>query len=502
MKNQPKYTAYFWFISIFLALAKIAFTLRPEIDLFTEEAQYWLWSQNMAWHYYSKPPMVAVLNFLSTGLLGNTEIAVRLNAIILGVGMSWFTFLLGRQMYGDKVGFWAAMLLQAMPLWWLASTFHMTDTALTFFWTLALYAAYRALESKKLNWWILAGFATGLGIMSKVVMILMPAMLFLYLLFTRQLKNNLSRYALFVSVSLLGFIPMLIWNWQNDFYTFKHLAALGGGGRGESEAFDFLKSFGRFGAYLGGQLAMLSPFLLPIVFGFFSKKKIPSDYKTVFLLLPLAMSLGAFGLLSFVTDIEVNWPVFAYSGFTIALSAWVVGQKGFWLKARNWGIGLSLGIPLFFLLPDITFLKSIKPVKSAEKAIFRRNSAYEPLAERLDFLRDSLSAKEAFVFSETYHMASELSFYLQAHPQTYMVNMGSRKNQFDLWAGLEQFEGQTEKGIFVSWNYDSPGEFAEFRKLLYEEKFEIKFKGLPHREATIQVWEDLIEYRPFLPNSF
>ncbi|MFC3879523.1 ArnT family glycosyltransferase [Algoriphagus namhaensis] len=501
MKNQSKYTTYFWVISVLLAFAKIAFTLRPEIDLFTEEAQYWLWSQNMAWHYYSKPPMVAVLNFLSTGLLGKTEITVRLNAIILGVGMSWFTFLLGRQMYSDKVGFWAAMLLQGMPLWWLASTFHMTDTALTFFWTLSLYAAYRALESQKVNWWILAGLATACGIMSKVVMILMPAMLLIYLLFTREFKRNFTHYSVFVLVSLIGFTPMLIWNWQNDFYTFRHLAALGRGG-GDSQSFDLLKSLGRFGAYLGGQLAMLSPFILPLVWGFFSRKRLLSDYKTIFLLLPMLMSFMAFGLLSFMTDIEVNWPVFAYSGFSIALAAWLVNQSGFWLKARNWGLGLSLGIPLFFLLPDITFLKSIKPIKSAEKAVFRRNSAYQPLAERLDFLRDSLSAKEAFVFSETYHMASELSFYLQGHPQTYMVNMGSRKNQFDLWPGLEQFEGEKKKGIFVSWNYDSPGEFVEFGSLLYEEKFEISFKGLPHRVATIQIWEDLIDYKPFVPDSF
>lgn len=495
-------TLYFWLVSLALALVKIGFTLRPEIDLFTEEAQYWLWSQNMAWHYYSKPPMVAVLNYLSTGLLGNTELAVRLNAILLGLGMSWLTFLLGTRMYSAKVGFWAALLLQAMPMWWLASTFHMTDTALTFFWMLALYFIYRGIASQKTNWWLLAGLATAFGIMSKVVMILMPAMVLLYLVYTRQFTRQFKNYALFVLVSLVGFTPMLIWNWQNDFYTFRHLAALGGGGEGPKEGFDFGKSLGQFGAYFGGQLAMISVFLLPLFVGFFRKSKWASDYKTVFLLLAPLMSFLAFGLLSFLTEIEVNWPVFAYGGLAIALAAWLVQQKGKWLQWRNWGVYLSIGIPIFFLLPDFTFLKSTAPLKKAEKAIFRRNSAYKPLAARIDFLQDSLAAKEAFVFSETYHMASELAFYLPDHPQTYMVNMGSRKNQFDLWAGLEQFEGQRRKGIFVSWNYDSPAEFATFRRLIYEEKLEIPFRGLAHRVATIQVWEDLMEYSPYLPDSF
>jgi hypothetical protein len=42
----------FWVTNLGLILVKILFTLRPEIDLFTEEAQYWLWSQNLDWHYY------------------------------------------------------------------------------------------------------------------------------------------------------------------------------------------------------------------------------------------------------------------------------------------------------------------------------------------------------------------------------------------------------------------------------------------------------------------
>ena len=182
MHKSPNYSLYFWLITIGIVIAKILFTLRPEIDLFTEEAQYWLWSQNMAWHYYSKPPLVAVLNYLSTALMGITELGVRINAILLGVGMSWITFLFGRHLYSSKVGFWSAMILQAMPMWWLASTFHMTYSALTFFWALGIYLAYRGIEDGKTEWWIWAGAATAFGIMSKVVMALIFPFLLLYLL--------------------------------------------------------------------------------------------------------------------------------------------------------------------------------------------------------------------------------------------------------------------------------------------------------------------------------
>ncbi|HAH37758.1 MAG TPA: hypothetical protein DCL81_14990, partial [Algoriphagus sp.] len=80
MKSKFNYIAAFWQVQLSLAIIKIIFTLRPEINLFTEEAQYWLWSKNLAWHYYSKPPLIAAFNYISTSILGDTEIAVRINA--------------------------------------------------------------------------------------------------------------------------------------------------------------------------------------------------------------------------------------------------------------------------------------------------------------------------------------------------------------------------------------------------------------------------------------
>ncbi|SMP14994.1 Dolichyl-phosphate-mannose-protein mannosyltransferase [Algoriphagus winogradskyi] len=502
MQRSTSYTIYFWVISLSLVVAKILFALRPEIDLFTEEAQYWLWSQNMAWHYYSKPPLVAVLNYISTGFLGNTELGVRINAILCGVGMSWVTFLFGRHLYSAKVGFWAAMILQAMPMWWLASTFHMTDSSLTFFWALSIYLAYRGMEDGKKSWWIGAGLAAAFGLMAKMVMILIFPLLLLYLIYTKSWKAQSQNYILFVLITLLGFIPALIWNWQNDFDTFKHLAALSGGGGGESKAFDVGKSFGQFFEYLGGQLAMISIFLLPLFVGAFRKVIQNQDRAKVYLLLPALMSWAAFAGLSFLTSIEVNWPVFAYGSLAILMAAWVCEQSLRWQRIRNWGVGLSIGLPLFFLLPDFTLMKSITPIKKAEKSAFRRMAGYEPLAERLVTLRDSLGIEDAYIFSETYHMASELSFYLPDHPQTYMLNMGARKNQFDLWPGLEQFVGKNEVGIFVSWNYDSPGEFADFQELIYEEQLPITFREESLRVATIQVWRKLERFNPYLPDTY
>ncbi|REG91941.1 ArnT family glycosyltransferase [Algoriphagus antarcticus] len=499
MQKSPNYTLYFWLVTIGLVIAKILFTLRPEIDLFTEEAQYWLWSQNMAWHYYSKPPLVAVLNYLSTAVLGNTEIGVRINAILMGVGISWVTFVFGSYLYGKRVGFWSAMILNAMPVWWLASTFHMTDSSLTFFWILSVYLAYRGITEHKVFWWILAGLATALAVMAKVVAILIFPVLLLFLFYTASWKIHRRNFLLFALVSLVGFVPALIWNWQNDFDTFKHLAALGGSG---SKSFSPVNSFKWFLEYWSGQLAIISVFLLPAWFFAFRAIFKTKDNTSIYLILPGLLTFIAFAGLSLMKRVEVNWPIFAYSGFAIVLGQWIVAQSKGWIRLRNWGIGLSIGIPLVFLLPDFTFLKSIEPIKKGEQKALSRMLGHEMLANRIDFLRDSLRLEKEFFFSDSYHTASEMSFFLADKPQTYVLNMGSRKNQFDLWDDMSQFVNGENIGVFVSWSHESLEDRARFEKLIYEETYTPIYQDLPIRKVKIQIWENLQLFEPYVPITY
>jgi hypothetical protein len=502
MKSESRYTLGFWTITLLLAVVKILFTLRPEVNLFTEEAQYWLWSQNLDWHYYSKPPLVAVLNFLSTSVFGNTELGVRINAILAGVGISWVTFLFGAYLYERETGFWAAMVMQAMPVWWLASTFHMTDSSLTFFWALGTYLAFRAICEGEKRLWIWAGLATSMGLMAKVVMILLLPTVFIYLLFAKKMKAQKGNFILFVGLSLLGFITALIWNWENNFDTFKHLATLGGAGGGESKPFDFGNSLKWFLEYFSGQLAIISVFLLPAwILCFLEIFKI-KEKSSIYLILPGLVTFSAFAALSFLKRTEVNWPVFAYTGFSVILGAWIVRQSKAWRRYAKGAIMLSIGIPVIFLLPDFSGLKSIPAIERGEQKALNRLSGHHTLAKRLDFLKDSLDLENEFYFSDSYHTSSELSFYLAGHPQSYVMNMGSRKNQFDLWEDMSQYQNKGNVGVFVSMNHESMEGRATFDSLLHEETFVPYFGEYPVRKVKIQVWKNLRSYQPFIPDSY
>jgi hypothetical protein len=209
-----------------------------------------------------------------------------------------------------------------------------------------------------------------------------------------------------------------------------------------------------------------------------------------------------FAMLTLFNDVEANWPAFAYVTLPIYLSKWVSEQSLKWEKVRNVGVAFSFCLPLVLVLPDYLPFKNNETFKSLEIRSFKRLAGYNVLGERIDFLKDSLKITEPIIFSETYHMASELAFYLKDHPKTYTINVGARKNQFDLWEGIETNIGIPRQAIFVSWNMDSPGGVTRFERLVHEEKFQVKFRGDSLRTAKIQIWENLLEYCPISSDAF
>src|SRR5512135_3569658 len=53
------------------------------LDLFVDEAQYWFWSTELAWGYYSKQPAIALLINLTTAALGDGAVGVKAPALLL-----------------------------------------------------------------------------------------------------------------------------------------------------------------------------------------------------------------------------------------------------------------------------------------------------------------------------------------------------------------------------------------------------------------------------------
>jgi 4-amino-4-deoxy-L-arabinose transferase-like glycosyltransferase len=117
----------------------------------------------------------------------------------------------------EKLAIWFMVML-VMPLTGPGSLIMVPDLPLMFFWSLAIFAMTRALKTGKLQWYFCLGMAIGLGFCSKYHIVLFPFILVIWLTFGKHWqKINLSHFFITVSSALLFSLPVIIWNFNNDF---------------------------------------------------------------------------------------------------------------------------------------------------------------------------------------------------------------------------------------------------------------------------------------------
>src|SRR4029079_7212204 len=78
-------------------------------DLVFNEAQYWSWSRELDFGYFSKPPLLAWLIRAMSELCGQGEACLRSFPPVFFTLATWFVFLTGRTLYGTRTGFWSAI---------------------------------------------------------------------------------------------------------------------------------------------------------------------------------------------------------------------------------------------------------------------------------------------------------------------------------------------------------------------------------------------------------
>ena len=85
------------------------------ISLFFDEAQYWDWAQDLDWGYYSKPPGIAALIWVSTRLFGDGLLGVKALAMgcyPLAAAACWA---IAARLYDRRTAFWSALAVLTLP---------------------------------------------------------------------------------------------------------------------------------------------------------------------------------------------------------------------------------------------------------------------------------------------------------------------------------------------------------------------------------------------------
>src|SRR6188474_3469351 len=83
-------------LTLALTFARLIALFRTPLELYPDEAQYWLWSRTLDVGYYSKPPLIAWAIWATTSFAGDAEPWVRLSAPLFQAGATLLVFAIGR----------------------------------------------------------------------------------------------------------------------------------------------------------------------------------------------------------------------------------------------------------------------------------------------------------------------------------------------------------------------------------------------------------------------
>jgi 4-amino-4-deoxy-L-arabinose transferase-like glycosyltransferase len=193
-------------------------------DLFVDDAQYWFWGQELAWGYYSKPPLIAWILRLSTSLGSDSPFWIRLPLPLIHAGTALMVGLVARRLFGDRAGAIAGFAYASLPAVALGSLLVSTDTPMLFCFAAAMLAHLSLAERRGAGWAVGLGAAIGVGLLAKYAMIYFPLCAGLAALLLPRARLAWRDALLAAAVAAAVIAPNLVWNATNQFATLQHTA--------------------------------------------------------------------------------------------------------------------------------------------------------------------------------------------------------------------------------------------------------------------------------------
>ena len=162
---RSSYYIFFCFLFLVFKILAISFT---QHDLFGDEAQYWLWSKNLDFGYYSKPPLLSWFVFLFCFLFGDNFFVIKIIPIFFYILSSYLIYLIAYKLWKNKeLAFLASVTFFLMPAVSFSSFILSTDVLLIFFWNMSLFQLLNLLNKARTVNFVLLGLFLGLAFLSK-----------------------------------------------------------------------------------------------------------------------------------------------------------------------------------------------------------------------------------------------------------------------------------------------------------------------------------------------
>ena len=213
----------YFFLSVILIL-KILFSFF--IELGNDEAYYYTYAIKPQFNYFDHPPMVGLLIRLSTfNLTIVNDVLLRLGPSICCLIASIFLFKTVELLFNRKSA-WYSIIIYNFSVYSsiIAGWFILPDSPQLPFWCCALYIMIKIIFQKKdkeILQWIFLGCIIGLATLCKIhALYLWVGLGFFILMYRIKWLLNWRLYLSFF-ITLLFLLPILKWNIDNLFITYK-----------------------------------------------------------------------------------------------------------------------------------------------------------------------------------------------------------------------------------------------------------------------------------------
>lgn len=393
-------------LGILLALRLISLRYN-ETDLFFDEAQYWSWSRELAFGYYSKPPLIAWMIGAATSVCGDGTACIRSAAPVLHTGTSIFIYLSGTRLHGRTVGLLSALAFATLPGVSLSSGIISTDVPLLLCWSVALWGYVALHDGRAWGPAIVLGLAFGLGLNAKYAMAFFVLCVAVHMSTTPKARTLLADARLWTALALgLALIlPNMAWNLSNGFATFAHTAD---NAKWSGAILNIGKGLEFFAAQAGVFGPVLFGGLLVIAYSAWRDGLPGADRLLLAFTLPVLLLITA---QAFRSRAHANWAAVSYVAGVILVTATFVR----WSAVRWLGASLALHTAVFASLAVATgFAGRLELPRAGDP--FQRTLGWKGIAEAAgEELEKARSAGKPYraLMADDRSLTAELLYYLR-----------------------------------------------------------------------------------------
>jgi 4-amino-4-deoxy-L-arabinose transferase-like glycosyltransferase len=324
--------------------------------------------------FLDHPPAIAWLIRFGTAIFGDTNLGVRFGGVVaMLVTQLLLADIVRRVTHDFRAVAFALLMPEAALYYGLLMAKVAPDTAMIPFAVAMLWSLVRLQESGDARWWLAAGLFAGLAALSKfTVIMLLPAVVAFALVPDWRRRWLASPYPwLAALIAVIVFAPVLIWNVQHDWASFR---------------FQFVRaiathawSFRTVGEFLGIQFGLVGFVMLPVVLsgvtltawrGYRTREPV-----AILLSTAVIVPFGYFFWKSLTLRVGDTWPMFLWpAGFAAtAINLAMLPREGWpdWMirSTVKWagvavisGIAFVVGVFFYYVAAPWNLIGRTDPV--------------------------------------------------------------------------------------------------------------------------------------------